>query len=75
MKKPSEKLKALKEMRDIQGEDGNWNYDLYTLGLFNAFELAVAICEDRVPNYKAAPEQWLSDNPKLDELPKPSSYN
>ena len=75
MKKPSEKLKALKEVRDIQGEHGTWNFDPYMLGLYNALEFAVAICEEREPSYRSAPEQWLSDNPKLEDLPKPVSFH
>lgn len=75
MKKPEEKLQTLKEMRDIQGNDGNWNYDSYAHGLYNALEFAVAICEEREPIYRDKPEQWLCDLPKSNEPPKSSSAN
>lgn len=47
------RLKNLREMRDVQGRIGNWNYDQYMLGMYNALELAVATMEDREPVYKS----------------------
>lgn len=46
------RLKNLREMRDVQGRIGNWNYDQYMLGMYNGLELAVATMEDKEPVYK-----------------------
>lgn len=45
-------IAKLIEIRDIQGNDGNWNAAPYMTGLFNGLELAVAIGEDREPAYR-----------------------
>jgi hypothetical protein len=55
MKSP---LEELIEVHQIQGEDGNWNYDPYMQGMFNGLELALAIFEEREPNYREAPTKW-----------------
>lgn len=55
--------KRLQELRDvhaIQGTHGNWNDHPYMLGMFNGLELALAIMEDREPQYREAPDTWLS---------------
>lgn len=44
-------LKCSKEMLDLQGEDGNYNYDNYMLGLYNGMEYIIALFETREPNY------------------------
>lgn len=46
------KLAKLKELLAVQGNDGNWNYDNYSTGMYNGMELAVAIFEDREPQYR-----------------------
>ena len=53
MNKYQKKIKTLNFMRDIQGEDGNYNYDSYMLGLYNGVEFASAIMEDREPNFRS----------------------
>lgn len=58
MKTPIEQLQELVE---IQGSNGNYNYDRYMHGMYNGMELALAIMENREPVYKDAPEQWLSE--------------
>ena len=45
-----EKKKKYEHMNDvlrIQGENGNWNYDDYMLGMYNGMELMMSILEDR----------------------------
>ena len=54
-------LESLKELHAIQGNDGNWNYDSYSQGLYNGMELAIATLEDREPLFKEAPIEWLRD--------------
>jgi hypothetical protein len=41
----TDKLSSLKELLKVQGNDGNWNYDSYMLGMYNGMELSVAILE------------------------------
>jgi hypothetical protein len=45
-------LDSLRDVRDIQGNDGNWNYDEYMRGMFNGLELAVSIFEGKDPQFK-----------------------
>lgn len=52
-------LERIKDCRDIQGQDGNWNYDPYMRGLYNGLELALSIEEDRSPEYKEQPESYV----------------
>lgn len=44
-------LKCSKEMLDIQGQKGNYDYDEYMLGLYNGMEYVIALFETREPNY------------------------
>ena len=50
-----EKLQTLKELLAVQGQDGNWNCSAYMRGRYNGMELAVAILEEREPNYRYTP--------------------
>jgi hypothetical protein len=54
-------IEDVKRMRDVQGMDGNWNFDPYMHGLYNGLEFAVSILENREPVFKDAPEKWLAD--------------
>ncbi len=56
-----ERIKSVRHMRDIQGYDGNWNYDPYMQGLYNGLEFALSLLEVREPQFKDAPETWLGD--------------
>lgn len=51
----------LKNMVDVQGTDGNWNYDPYMQGLYNGLEFALSIMESREPNFRSAPFYWIAD--------------
>ena len=44
-------LKCAKEMLDIQGQKGNYDYDEYMLGLYNGMEYIISLFETREPNY------------------------
>jgi hypothetical protein len=57
-------VESVRQMRDVQGMDGNWNYDPYMQGLFNGLEFAVSLLEVREPRFRDAPEKWLCDQPK-----------
>ena len=44
-------LKCSKEMLDIQGHNGNYNYDSYMLGVYNGMECIIALLEVREPKF------------------------
>ena len=54
-------VQDLRHMVEVQGCDGNWNYDPYMQGLYNGLEFALSIMEKREPQFRDAPEQWLAD--------------
>src|SRR5690625_2848445 len=49
MKNPAD---AINDMRDVQGQPGNWDDSEYMRGLYNGLELASATLEGREPVYK-----------------------
>lgn len=54
-KKQYEKMiRDLKNITDIQGQKGNYDYDNYMRGLFNGLEMALSIFEQREPKFKEA---------------------
>ena len=56
-----ERIESVRYMRDVQGYDGNWNYDPYMQGLYNGLEFALSLLEVRQPEFKDAPATWLGD--------------
>jgi hypothetical protein len=56
-------LKTLREMKDVQCSDGNWNYDPYMHGMANGMIFAISLFDGKRPEYLEAPEQWLKDLP------------
>lgn len=57
-------VESVRQMRDVQGMDGNWNYDPYMHGLFNGIEFSLSLIEVREPKFRDAPKKWLCDEPK-----------
>lgn len=53
-------LVKLKEMLEVQGRNGTWNYDPYFHGMYNGMEVMLAVLEGREPVFRGAPEKWLS---------------
>lgn len=53
-------LVKLKEMLEIQGRDGTWNYDHYFHGMYNGMEVMLAVLEGRDSVFREAPKKWLS---------------
>jgi len=45
-------IHRLKEMLEIQGQEGNYNYAPYHHGFYNGLEFAIAVMEGRQPNYR-----------------------
>ena len=54
-------LEMLREILNIQCIDGNWNSNPYMHGLANGMILALALFDDKCPEYLKAPETWLDD--------------
>jgi len=59
-------LECLREMKDVQCNDGNWNYDPYMHGMANGMIFALSLFENKRPEYLEAPEIWLKDRPDTD---------
>ena len=53
-------IAKLRELVEIQGRDGTWNYDPYFHGMYNGMEVMLAVLEDREPVFRGAPKKWLS---------------
>lgn len=66
-------IEAMKETLQIQGYDGNWNYDEYMFGMYNGMELMMSIAEDREPIFKEKPKEWLKDK-EVDSKPISMSH-
>jgi hypothetical protein len=62
-------VKTLREMKDVQCSDGNWNYDQYMHGMANGMIFALSLFDDKAPEYIEAPEQWLKDLPDSELKP------
>jgi hypothetical protein len=54
-------IERLKELLEIQGNNGNWNYDPYMHGMYNGMELMVSMLENREPIFRDKPIIWLAD--------------
>ena len=55
-------LKCSKEMLDIQGQKGNYDYDEYMLGLYNGMEYIIALFETRKPNFISGKDVEFTNN-------------
>lgn len=66
-------IENMKVMIEIQGRDGNWDYDPYMHGLYNGMEMVLALAENREPQFRKAPFVWRSEI-KLDQMPTEQSY-
>jgi len=45
-------INDLKNLVNIQGSKGNWDYNEYMRGMFNGMTLMIAIVEGREPIYR-----------------------
>lgn len=57
----------LKNLKKVQGADGNWDFDPYMHGLYNGIELALSVLEMRESEFRHAPEQWSKDKQSIRE--------
>ena len=51
LKQYEKSMRIANEMLELQGRDGNYNYDSYMLGIYNGMEYIIALFETREPNY------------------------
>ena len=49
LKQYEKSMEIANEMLELQGRDGNYNYDSYMLGLYNGMEYIVSLLEVREP--------------------------
>ena len=54
-------VETMREVLKIQGYDGNWDYDEYMYGMYNGMEFMLSIAEEREPNYRKEPSEWIED--------------
>lgn len=47
-------VEKVREQRNIQGQDGNWNYNEYMRGMYNGLETALATMQGREANFKGS---------------------
>jgi len=59
-----EPVAKMREMLEVQGRAGNWNYDAYMQGMYNGMEFMVALAEGRDPVFRDPPEKWLHTPPQ-----------
>lgn len=55
-------LKCSKEMLNIQGQKGSYDYDEYMLGLYNGMEYIISLFETREPNYISGKDVEFTNN-------------
>jgi hypothetical protein len=56
---PNLPIEVMREMLEVQGMDGNWNYDSYMHGMYNGMECMLSLAEKREPQFRDAPDGWL----------------
>jgi hypothetical protein len=59
-----EPVAKMREMLEVQGRDGTWDYEPYFHGMYNGMEFMLALAEGRDPVFRKAPEKWLNAPPK-----------
>lgn len=55
-------IEEMRKLIEIQGREGNWNFDPYMQGLFNGMELMLATAERRGPQFRTLPGQKRLDH-------------
>ena len=65
------RVDKVREMVEVQGKNGSWNFDPYMQGLYNGLEFALSLMENREPIFRSAPAKWLADNQVKRSFPDP----
>ena len=58
-----EPVAKMRELLEVQGCDGNWNFDPYMQGMFNGMEMMMSLVDGRDPAFRKAPDKWLYTAP------------
>lgn len=48
----------MRQMLEVQGRSGNWDFDPYMHGMYNGMESMLSLVENREPAYREAPSEW-----------------
>lgn len=56
-------LQTLRDVTQVQCNNGNWNYDPYMHGMANGMIFALSLFDTGEPKYLDAPAEWLKDRP------------
>ena len=59
-----EPVAKMREMLEVQGRDGTWNYSPYLRGMYNGMEFMLALVEDREPVYRDEPDKYYTTPPQ-----------
>ena len=51
LKQYEKSMEIANEMLELQGQNGNYNYDSYMLGLYNGMEYIISLLEVREPKF------------------------
>ena len=51
LKQYEKSMRIANEMLELQGRNGNYNYDSYMLGLYNGMEYIISLLEVREPKF------------------------
>lgn len=62
LKQYEKSMRIANEMLELQGRDGNYNYDSYMLGLYNGMEYIVSLLEVREPNFISGKDVEFTNN-------------
>lgn len=52
-------IKGIKDIVDLQGQNGNYDYDEYMLGLYNGMEMILSMIEKREPLFRKVPQSQM----------------
>lgn len=61
----TEKVDKLKDLLEIQGNNGNWNYCEYMRGMYNGMQLSLSVFTDEDPEFRDAPDPYLFKEPVI----------
>ena len=69
LKQYEKSMRIANEMLELQGRDGNYNYDSYMLGIYNGMEYIIALFETREPIFKSGKDiEFISDKTQQKEF-------
>lgn len=61
VKKYEEKIDVIKMLKEIQEQSGTYDYNEYMFGFANGLILALAIMENKYPQFLEKPEKYIGD--------------